>query len=72
MKTNGGYIITKFKKLDKVIKNGILEPHIYSGIVDIPNYEGEIKKQQKVTWDKFGRVLNSNRWHDCNIDVSSI
>jgi len=59
-----------FKKLEKEIKKGILEPHIYEGIVDIPNYDGEIEQNQLITWDKFGRVSNPNRWHDCNIDVS--
>ena len=68
MKTNGGYKVVNFKKLEKEIKRGILESHIYEGIVDVPNFYGETN--QKVTWDRFGRVSNPNRWHDCSIDVS--
>lgn len=62
MKTIGGYLITEFKKLDKEVERGLLEPHIYGG------YHNNLY----VTWDKFGRVSNQARWHDCNIDISTL
>lgn len=70
MKTLGGYIIESFVKLEKPILNGILEPHIYQGIIkNVPMSDND--EDFLVTWDKFGRC-NNNARKDCYIDVKTI
>lgn len=78
MKTKGGYEVQDFKKLETPINNGILEPHLYEGIVkDVPKMisQGESNwkviggeaEDMKITWDQFGRCSNWNR-EDCFIE----
>ena len=68
MKTKGGFIIENFKKLEIPIEHGILEPHIYEGLVkNIPTYDNK-KEDFIITWDKFGKCLNLLR-EDCFIEI---
>jgi len=63
MKTKGGFIIENFRKLETPIEHGILEPHIYEGLVkNIPTVKNN-------RWDKFGRCSNFQR-EDCFIEVT--
>jgi len=68
MKTKGGFIIENFKTLETPIERGILEPHIYEGLVkNIPTVKNK-KEDFVITWDKFGRCSNFQR-EDCFIEV---
>lgn len=68
MKTIGGYEVVNFKKLEKPIEHGMLEPHIYSGVIkDVPTVKGK-KQDFETTWDKFGRCSNWQR-EDCFIVI---
>lgn len=66
-KTRGGYKVDDFRELESPISHGILEPHIYEGILrNVPNISGKTK-DITLTWDRFGRCSNWNR-EDCFID----
>lgn len=68
MKTKGGYEVINFKQLDEPIKKGILEPHIYEGIIKDCPFGDNIKQDVYLTWDKFGRCNNWSR-EDCFIGL---
>lgn len=68
MKTKGGFIIENFKKLDPPIIHGILEPHIFEGLVkNVPTVNND-QEDFTITWDKFGMCSNLQR-PDCFIEV---
>lgn len=60
IKTDGGYEIIDFKKLETPIDRNILEPHIYEGTIILET------GNQYCTWDKYGRCSNWERT-DCFI-----
>ena len=71
MRTKGGFIIQKFRKLKKPISNGNLEPFIYTGFVKkITMPDGE-DLDMVVLWDKLVRCANHSR-EDCFIEVPKI
>lgn len=68
MKTKGGFIIENFKTLETPIEHGILEPHIYGGLVkNVPTTDDKFE-DFVITWDKFGKCSNWKR-SDCFIEV---
>ena len=61
-KTNGGYEVTNFEKLEIPIETDGREPHIYGGNVKLPsgdgNHRNHITGKFYCTWDKFGKCAN--------------
>ncbi len=67
MKTKGGFEVKNFKKLDVPIERGMLNPHIYEGLVmDVTM--NDKKENIIITWDKLGKCANFQR-SDCFIEI---
>jgi hypothetical protein len=67
MKTKGGFKVKNFKKLDVPIERGMLDPHIYEGLV-MGVTMNDKKENIIITWDKVGRCANFQR-SDCFIEI---
>jgi hypothetical protein len=62
MKTNGGFKIENFHKLENEVSRGNLQPLIYKGLVELP--DGKFY----ILWDKNGMCSNHRR-SDCFITI---